>query len=983
MKLITPYKEGQTLCDFVFKKVIKIEELQSIFYELEHVKCGAQVIHLANQDDENVFCLAFQTLPTNSNGITHILEHTVLCGSKKYPVKDPFFGMTRRSLNTFMNALTGADFTCYPAASQIEKDFYNLLDVYLDAVFHPLLNRLSFLQEGCRLEFEDPLDPKSPLVYRGIVFNEMKGSLTSGDSRLWYLMAKHLMPDLPYAYVSGGDPKEIPLLTYEEFKQFHQTVYTPSRCLFYFYGHIPLEKHLNFLNIHLLDHAKKEPPLAPIPHQRRFTKPVRVVAGYPTHEKDLSHKTFIGFAWLTAEIKNQEDVLALTLVDSMLLDTDASPLKRALLQSGLCRQVDALIDIETSEVPMTIVCKGCDESDADKLEATLFQALNECVSKGFEKHVIDSSLHQLEFAGTEITGDYYPFGLNLFFRSGLAKLHECPPERALKIHSQFENLLHLIEDPNYLTGIIRKYFIDNRHFVRAILKPDPHLAEEETLKEKELLAKIKKKLTPEEIQKIVEEAQELEEFQEKQEHEELSCLPKLSLSDVPHQPKQYPLKVFTQNSLHVYTHECFTNHIGYVDVVTSLPKLTEEELLYTKLLVLLLPEVGVKDRSYIQNLEKLHAYTGALGCSLSTHTQCKDPQLIKPALHLRGKALSRNLPILFTLLQETMLGVRFDEKARIQELILQFFTDMQNRLSKNSLSYAIDLAVCNNTPSCQVHHIWHGLKFYKFIEDLSHHVEAKLPTVIEHLEQLKHKLFHNNHLDLVITCSDSDHAHIQQENFFGFCDLKKKAYTPWVSHFNLPTVTSHARKTSTPVAFTSMAVNTISASNAASPYLSLASCIMQNKVLHKKIREQGGAYGGGASYNILNGNFHMYAYRDPHIASTLQAFGEAITCLQEGQFNDSDIEEAKLSVIQHMDAPLSPGARGNEAYAHLRDNLQPAFRQSFRDIVLNASFHDVKKSVETYLSDFTQKGTIISFCGEDLLKKENNLLGNKLPILPI
>jgi presequence protease len=983
MQLSTSYAEGQELLDYTFKKIIKIEELQTILYELEHIPSGARVIHLANADDDNLFCLAFQTLPTSSNGITHILEHTVLCGSKKYPVKDPFFGMTRRSLNTFMNALTGADFTCYPASSQVEQDFYNLLDVYLDAVFHPLLNRFSFLQEGCRLEFEEPTNPNSPLVYRGIVFNEMKGSLSSADSRLWHLINHYLMPDLPYAHVSGGDPKEIPFLTYEEFCEFHKNFYDPSRCLFYFYGNLPLEHHLRFLNDRLLNRVQKAPALPLIPKQKRFSKPIKILSSYPTHEKDLSHKTFISFSWLTTEIKNQQDVLALTLLDSILLDTDASPLKMALLKSGLCRQVDALIDIEMSEVPLNIICKGCDEAHADQLEAVLFKTLKDLASRGLEQKLIDSSLHQLEFSGTEITGDYYPFGLNLFFRSALAKLHGCPPEHALKIHSQFKQLLKLTQDLSYLPRLLHQYFIDNPHFVRVILKPDPHLAEEETTQEKEALVRVKQKLKKPEIQKILEETEALEKFQDKLEHEELSCLPKIELKDVPKKTKHHLLETEQHGSLHIHTHECFTNHIVYVDIVSSLPALSEEELQYAKLFVLLLPEVGVLNRSYVDNLEMLHAYTGGLTSSLSTHTQCRDPRVIKPALHLRGKALSRNAATLFKLMQETMLGVRFDETSRIKELLLQIFTDMHNRLNKNSLSYAIDLAVCNHSPSTQLHHIWHGLKFYKFMQALTLSIKEQLPCVITRLEALKLKLFHNHHLDLVITCSDTDRSLIQKEHFFGMTELPQHPYTPWSNHFQIPPVTSHARKTSTPVAFTCMATQTICAPDPLSPYLSLASTIMQNKVLHKKIREQGGAYGAGASYNIMNGNFHMYSYRDPHIASTLEAFKDAIFTIQSGQFNESDIEEAKLGIIQHMDTPMAPGSRGNDSYAQLRDNIQPAFRQAFRETILGATLHDIKKVAELHLSHFPEQSKIVAFCGEELLKKENALLSNRLPILPI
>lgn len=262
----------QTYRDFQVVQYLRLEELQSTLIELIHEPTGAKVMHIANDDPENLFCLSFQTLPTSSNGVAHILEHTVLCGSKKFPVKDPFFSMARRSLNTYMNALTGHDFTCYPASSQIEKDFYNLLEVYIDAVFHPNLKKESFLQEGHRFAFAEPEDLNSPLVYQGIVYNEMKGAMIGPESRLWEKISEHLTPDLTYAHNSGGNPKEIPNLTLEELKEFHQTYYHPSRCLFFFYGNIPLSKHLDYLQDHALKGVQKAPQLSPLPPPEKVYK---------------------------------------------------------------------------------------------------------------------------------------------------------------------------------------------------------------------------------------------------------------------------------------------------------------------------------------------------------------------------------------------------------------------------------------------------------------------------------------------------------------------------------------------------------------------------------------------------------------------------------------------------------------------------------------------------------------------------------------
>ncbi len=491
---------GERYGDFVVTKCHPIPELSCTLKELVHLPSGAQVMHIANDDPENLFCLSFQTLPSSSNGAAHILEHTVLCGSRRFPVKDPFFAMTRRSLNTFMNALTGSDFTCYPAASQNEKDFYNLMDVYIDAVFHPELKRMSFLQEGHRLEFSDPKNPKSPLEFKGIVFNEMKGSLSSADTRLWHALMEYLVPDLPYAHNSGGDPSVIPDLSYAELIAFHETFYHPSRCLFFFYGDLPLKKHLDFIAEKALKHVPKVDPVPPIPRQKRFTSPRHKELHYPVSEGDeLSERTMVAFGYLTAPLIDQEEVLALQLLDAVLMETDASLLKAALLDSKLCIHAEAYMDPEMSEIPYAIVCKGCDPENIDKLEKVLKKALVKICEEGIPDHMIDAALHQLEFSRLEITGDHAPFGLTLFMRSALAKQHGSDPENALMVYSLFEKLLAKVKDPAYLPGLIRKYLLDNPHCVRLVMHPDRNLSAQEIAQEKEKLKEIRTTLSDEAV----------------------------------------------------------------------------------------------------------------------------------------------------------------------------------------------------------------------------------------------------------------------------------------------------------------------------------------------------------------------------------------------------------------------------------------------------------------------------------------------------
>jgi Zn-dependent M16 (insulinase) family peptidase len=979
---------GERYRDFIVTKVLYVQELQCTLRELQHEKSGAQVMHIACDDPENVFCLSFKTLPSSSDGAPHILEHTVLCGSRKFPVKDPFFAMTRRSLNTFMNALTGADFTCYPAASQVEKDFYNLFDVYLDAVFHPELRELSFLQEGHRLEFSNPKDYKSPLLRKGIVYNEMKGSLASADARLWHATLESLVPDLPYAYNSGGDPKVIPHLTYADLIAFHETFYHPSRCLFFFYGNLPLKRHLDFIADKALKNVLKEPPLPPIPLQRRFSKPVEREMRYPIQEtEDLSSKTNAVWAWLTAPLIEQHDVLALCVLDLVLMDTDASLLKLPLLQSGLCVQAEAYMDIEMSEVPYAIVCKGCKRENIDALEKVLLDSLSEIIRTGIPHHLTEAAIHQLEFARTEISGDQAPFGLTLFMRSALAKQHGCVPEDALMIHSLFEDLRKRIQDPHYLTGLLEKYLLGNTHRLRLILNPDPKLNSEEVAEEKKILKRIQEELTEKQIAHILEQTEALEVYQKQTENQSLDCLPKVTLDDVPLLSREIPLKEEKHHSLRVFHHDCFTNHILYADLIFDLPAIAEEDLPYVHLLTTLLTEVGCGKRNYAANLEYIQEHTGGLGAACALHIQAQDPHLSKPSLSIRGKALRRNAGALFVLMREMATSARFDEKKRIEELLLQLNSSLQNRLNRNALRYAIQLALSGFSSASYVGNSWYGLKYFKAIQEITKNLSSGgLSKLIEKLLSLKDQLFCLEHPHLVLSCSEEMYEEVKKEDFYGLAHLPAKGFKVWDDHYPISAIASQARVIASPVAFTAEAFKTISYLHPHAPALGAATHLFENKILLRKVREQGGAYGSSASFNAMVGNFYFHAYRDPHIASTLKAFHTAIDSIAAGNFDARDLEEAKLGIIQQLDMPTAPGSKALTAYSWWREGKTQEIRQNYRNRILDLTPKEVRHAVEVELLPKKSSGIVVTFAGLELIEKENALLageGKPLPVLEI
>jgi Zn-dependent M16 (insulinase) family peptidase len=963
-------KAGERYRDFTVTKALPIKELQCMLRELVHEPSGAMVMHIENEDPENLFCLSFKTLPNSSNGAPHILEHTVLCGSRKYPVKDPFFAMSRRSLNTFMNALTGADFTCYPAASQVEKDFYNLLDVYVDAVFHPQLKEMSFLQEGHRLEFSDPEDPKSTLECKGIVYNEMKGSMASPDARLWHELMALITPDLPYAYNSGGDPKEIPNLSYAELIQFHETYYHPSRCLFFFYGNFSLKKHLDYLSERVLKNVPIQQPIPLLPLQKRFSAPVKKEIPYPVSDRDsLESKFIVAFAWLTVPIIEQNDLLALAVLDCALMDTDASPLKAHLLSTNLCVSADAYLDAEMSEVPYCIVCKGCKEDKVEELEEALKDGLKKIATEGVPRYLIDAAIHQIEFSRTEISGDHSPFGLTLFMRSGLAKQNGCPAENALTLHSLFERLLKDIENPEFFKNLIKKYYIDNSHFVRLIMRPDPELTLKEAENEKQMLKSIQQSLSKDETKRILLQTADLAKYQKMTEEQKSDCLPKVTIADVPKLIRDFPLQQSKHNSLQVFHHPCFTNQILYVDLFMDLPKVEYDHLPYLQLLLSMLSELGAGKRTYVENLEYLQAHTGGIGFSYSLHTPVDPHKPMKPCIHLRGKSLGRKADKLLTLMYEEITAARLDEKARIAELIEQTRVHLGNRLLRNASRYAILMAQSGLSEASFINNICHGLPYYHAIGKIAEKAKTDLDSVVQLLQTLYEKLFTLSSPQLVLSCDSDLKDMIEKEGYYGLENLQTKEAIAWGS-MGIDKLPSQTRTIASPVAFNAEAFQAPSYLHADAPALHLASQLFDNLILHPSIREKGGAYGSGATYNPLLGQFIFHSYRDPHIAASWNSFHIAVETIAQGHFTSEDLEEAKLGLIQNFDAPVSPGNRAVTAFAWMREGRTPAVRQHYRDSLLAMQKDTIAKAVETHLLPILKKGVFVSFAGKDLIERE-------------
>lgn len=966
------YSEGEKYSNYIFTKVQPIKELHCTLIELIHEPTGAEIVYIQNNDVENVFCLSFQTTPSTSNGVAHILEHTVLCGSEKFPVKDPFFSMTRRSLNTYMNALTGQDFTCYPAASQIKTDFYNLLDVYLDAVFHPKLDIYSFYQEGHRLEFQDEEDPESPLEYKGIVYNEMKGAMASASSRNHEAIYSSLFPDVTYGVNSGGDPKEIPKLTYDELIDFYKQYYHPSRCLFYFYGNIPLEEHLDFLSNKILNHYSSLPPLPEIPLQKRFEKPKYLIQYYPaTEEEKANNSCYVSFGWLTVNILDQKTILALAILESALMDNDASPIKHAFLKSGLCSQVSSYMDVEIQEVPFVINIRGCKSDSIDQLEAILFETMKNIVKDGLNPQLIDNAMHQLEFHRSEITGDHYPFGLTLFMRSALLKQHHVSSIDGLVIHQLFEDInLKRKNNPHFFEDLIETHFIKNTHFVRLTMLPDSELMAKETQEEVDTLNEIKEKLTENQKKELVTRAIQLKEFQKEQDEEDSDKLPKITLSDVPLHAKTYELKHSKAGNLNIFFHDTFTNSILYTDLTWPLPKIPLENVWLLRLYTVLATQLGSGDRNYLENLQYIEANLGGLHTSLSLHISANDCQSYVPSFHIQAKALYHKTEALFQILKDIALSVDLTNKKRIKEVFFKHYTLLQTTLSQNSIKYAISIASSGTSSPSNISDSWFGLNYYYNIRNYAQKYDEIEDELCQKLQEIQN-LLKPTTPNLVISCDREMFSKLKKEQFYGFINLPCKEREKFETNFAVEKINNHARLVSTPVAFIAKSFNTVPYSHPDSPILNIAAQLFDNITLHSELREQGGAYGGGSSLNSLSGNFLFYSYRDPNIYSSFKAFVEAVKTIEDGMFDEDDLTEAKLEILQGMDAPIGPGSRAEAAFCWLMEGKTNELRQRYRNILLNVTKEQVIQAVKTHISPKIEDATSIVFCGKEILEKEN------------
>ena len=929
------------------QKYIKLLDLNAQIYTESEFKC--KHIHLDSKSDEKVFMVAFRTIPEDSTGVAHILEHTALCGSKKYPVRDPFFMMIRRSLNTFMNAFTSSDWTAYPFATQNDKDFKNLLSVYLDSSFFPNLDELDFLQEGHRLEFSENTNSDSELEIKGVVFNEMKGAMSSISSQLWHGLSKHLYNSSTYKHNSGGNPENIIDLTHEYLVDFHRKHYHPSNATFFTFGNVNPSEVQEFISQNVLSDFEPSNNSISVKNEERISKPKTVTEFYnPMPDDENNHHVVL--SWLLGESHDPVELLESFLVSNILLDNSASPLRKILENTDLGKSLSPLTGLEADHKELVFAAglEGVSSNKQIEVEDLILGCLKDIVSSGIPKDLIESSLHQLEIKQREITGSGMPYGLQIMLSCLPACIHNDDPLKVLDLDSSFNVIKNNLKKDNYIESLIEKKIISNPHRVNYCLAPDIDFNSKNEKKIKEKINEKSKNLSIKDKERIIELTKNLKLRQEKSDNPEL--LPKVTKDDIP-KTRAYCKSVSNKDDNKNYFYKVGTNGITYHSIILPCSPLTNDEYKIASLFTNTLTDVGIGNQGYEEVQKIQSALTG--GISANFILIPNDDNLSHSlGLKITSKSLEEKEKEMQDLMIETAKNANFSDKNRVKDMLNFISSDIEKSLIQNGhiLSMSNAAAQINNISSTSDNVL--GINFISNTGELSKKIDKKieLEKYIELLESIKNKInpipsftFTASSLDM--NKSKINFEHNNKNNSFdtqSYFDIQEES-VGWI--------------TGAQVTYCAEAFPTVDFFHEDAPALSVLGAVLRNGYLHSAIREKGGAYGSGAMQDSNNKVFKFFSYRDPRCTETFEDFKKSREWSLKN-ITQEQLDEGILGIISSIDKPLSPYGEAMSDFSMNLERKNVEKRLEIRSMVKSCTLGDLKNVSQKYLFNESKKSVI-------------------------
>jgi presequence protease len=926
---------------FTLVREENIPELNSIAKLYIHKRTGARLLSIINDDENKVFSINFRTTPNDSTGVPHILEHSVLNGSEKYPVKEPFVELLKGSLATFVNAFTAPDKTCYPVASQNLQDFYNLIDVYMDAVLHPLISEQTLMQEGWHLEINDPSEP---LAYKGVVFNEMKGAYSSPDSLIGRYIKQSLFPRHTYGVDSGGDPRHIPDLTYEDFKGFWETYYHPSNSFIYFYGNDDPEKRLQLMEGYLQPYKKKRVKSA-VPLAKPFKRPKRVEYSYDAGDvKDIEKKHFLVVNWRLPDTSDALLSYSLRILGHILIGTPASPLRKALFDSGLGEDLTGNgMDTQLRHILFSIGLKGTRKRHAKKIEKLIFDTLESLVRDGIDPDMIAASMNTVEFRLRENNTGSYPRGIALMQRVLTTWIHDEDPFKLLGFEFTLNEIKsRLVNNQRYFENLIQTYLLDNVDRTILRFKPDPDLARRFNEEEKERLAKIRESLTDSQIAELVETTKRLKLQQETPDSAEaLETLPVLKLEDLEKKNKSIPIEVLKMQDSKVLYHDLFTNGIVYLDLGFDLHTLPKELLPLTEIFGRALFEMGTEAEDYVKFSQRIGKSTGGIHTDAVSVSAFGSRETVLK-LFVRGKATIGQSGELLNIIRDALLNAKFDDRERFKQMVLEEKAGMEAGLVPGGAGFVNTRLRAQFGESGWANDEMKGIRYLFALRELVNDIDKKWKSVLKKLETMRELLINRKALICNVTLDAENWKSFlpQFESFLAGLPCTEAQ----LFHYDIqPSPKKEGLAVSAQVNYVGKGANLYELGYQLDGSAQVITGYLRLTHLWEKIRVQGGAYGAYVVFDDRSGILTFISYRDPNIRTTIDSFNKAgafLKGLDSSHLSDNELTKAIIAEIGDLDAYQLPDAKGYTSMLRYLTHRTDELRQKIRDEVLSTNGED-------------------------------------------
>lgn len=943
---------GTTYSGFKVVQADYVEELHSQVYQMEHVQSGARLLYLANDDDNKVFHITFRTPPADDTGVAHILEHSSLCGSRKYHLKEPFVDLVKGSLNTFLNAMTYPDKTMYPVASRNDKDFRNLMDVYLDAVLYPLIyeNPYTLRQEGWHYNIENP---EAPLSYNGVVYNEMKGVYSSPDAYLENEAFKALFPDNAYRFESGGYPEAIPQLTQENFLNFHKTYYSPENSFIYLYGDMDILDTLEYMDKEYLSHFTKTGKVnSEIALQAPFARTKEVEAFYPVDlEEDCTAKTYHELSIVTGKATDVLTCMALRLIEGVLLESEAAPLRRALLEAGVGQNISGSFCSSLQQPVFAVRASGSEKDLRDKFISVTYKTLQQLTIEGLDKELLEASLNSLEFKLREADFGAYPKGL--IYGIGVMEnwLYGGDPVDGLVYKKYIAQLREGLKT-NYYESLIEDYLMDNTHKVIVTLMPKPGMEEENREKELAKMEALKASFTKEELEQFAFECGELHRLQAIPDSEEdRASIPILKRSDIRQEIEKVPAQLTEEAANTLLYVPAATNGIAYLRYHFDITGIEPKLLPYVMLLTEVLGKFDTERYTYKQ-LDTLGIkYTGGVTMDARAISKAEDADDYRIYFILKAKVLLENLDKLYDILTATVLESKLDNLERFRELVAELKTDWDGDFFNQGQGIAISRLYSYCSAGARVNE-QDQFSYYQFIKNLHENFETEGPAVLAKLAELLSFIFTKNGNTLSYSCAAEDQELVKAKSLEFLGKLAEGEVAAAPIPFAAPGL-NEGITTAGKVQYVAAGGSFGKHGHSFTGAMRVLETILRYEYLWTKIRIQGGAYGATARFE-LNGLGVFASYRDPQLAKSLQAYKELPAWLKTVEFSTRELDKYVIGTISGMDTPLTNSMKLDHAVLVQLKGMADELRQRTRNQVLQVTNEDLQalgQVVEDMLSD--------------------------------